>query len=181
MSSYIAVAYITKVHFQVRRVGLAKKFLRECCSEVKINSLQLVRHVRTRFGSMNSVLKRFSELRLVSHIMLLSISLLMEIIYQAITRFIKLADIEDKVPNVSGKSLKYSAYAFSDEEWATIELTQKVLVVCLYLSSHLLISDVYILGSSKCTGSICFRDRSNYVSYATDVPVLLQLLGGNGG
>jgi hypothetical protein len=52
--------------FQVRRVGLAKKFLLECCGDVKITSLQLVQHVRTRFGLMNSVLERFIKLRPVS-------------------------------------------------------------------------------------------------------------------
>ena len=51
-------------------------------------------------------------------------------VVQAITRFIKYADVEETVPDVKGKSPKYSTYAFTDGEWTALGLILEVLNVC---------------------------------------------------
>jgi hypothetical protein len=86
---------------------------------------------------MCAVIRRFIELRPVS--VFVGTTQPFKLLYiQAITKFIKYADIEETVPNVKGKSPKYSAYAFTDNEWDALGLTLEVLNVREILSQILL-------------------------------------------
>ncbi|KAH7920372.1 hypothetical protein BV22DRAFT_1021370, partial [Leucogyrophana mollusca] len=103
---------------QVRLSPQAKTYFATICKEEGLTPLELIKWIRTRWGSMADLIEHLITNRL------------------AVDKFCLLADSSSKVPKLKNK--KYADYKVSPEEWEMLNLIQEVLKVGfnLFLYSH---------------------------------------------
>ena len=104
------------------------------CREEGITPLQLIKWIRTRWGSMHDLIKRLLATKAVCHLFLSSMQLL--ICPQAVNKFCQLADESPKVPDLT-RGRKYADYKLEKEEWKLLKLMGEVLEVRLLRPSSL--------------------------------------------
>ncbi|THG95518.1 hypothetical protein EW026_g6148 [Hermanssonia centrifuga] len=92
---------------QVRASPQAKSYFSKVCEEEGLKPLELIKWVRTRWGSMCNLIKRILDNKL------------------AVMKFCLVADASKKVPKLRNK--EYSDYMVTESEWQLLELIYEVL------------------------------------------------------
>src|SRR5260221_2968485 len=107
----------------------AKHYLQECCLKASMKPLKLVMYGNTHWGSWLLLIKRFINLRPVctSSNIPFQFRLMQSL---AISHFLEHADHKDSIPKAKGRTPKYSAWTFSDDDWKAMGLIVDALKVC---------------------------------------------------
>lgn len=104
---------------------------------MQVPVLELLQWIRTRWASLYLFLDRILVLQKVSsHFLYVSDQCILNVLLQAVNRFIQLADDSDEVPDLKDK--KYRDFRLSKPEWKKLELMREVLRVsqCLIMLLH---------------------------------------------
>ena len=108
----------------------AKTFFATMCTEEGLTPLELIKWVRTRWGSMYDLINRA-----VSIIVQSLLHFLLTLSIQAVDKFCLLADASPKVPNLQKK--KYRDFTIEKGEWELLGLVHEVLRVGIWPSAML--------------------------------------------
>ena len=89
-------------YHQIQKSPQAHTFLKLCCREVNIPTLQLLMWIQTRWASLYNFMDRLITLRPVrvsGH----TFNIPRTVLWQAVTHFVQLADDSEDVPNLNKK------------------------------------------------------------------------------
>jgi hypothetical protein len=112
-----------------------KTFFTTMCTEEGITPLELIKWVRTCWGSMYDLIDHVLTNRVVSIIVQSLLHFLLILSVQAVDKFCLLADASPKVPNLQKK--KYRDFTIEKGEWELLGLVHEVLRVRIWPSAML--------------------------------------------